>query len=145
MPIWFYIENAGEVVANDVRLEGQLDDAGHFFQLRGETQMRQKPRREAFSYFPGGFTASTLSVEQVPGGWIMHGSIGKLQPKQQLVTRSCLFAGARHSGSAELDMKVFSDSPSSPVEEEMYIHVLTGNRTLSLEDLRDLANADGDG
>jgi hypothetical protein len=144
MPIWFYAENAGEVVANDVRLEGQLDDAERLFTLRDATRMRQRPRKETFPYIPTGFTASALSVEQTPDGWIIHGSFGKLQPKQVLVARSCLFVGARHTGMATLDVKMFADNLTSPKREEMSVHVLATHRALSFQDLCDLADASGD-
>lgn len=137
----FAVSNAGNVVADDVRLEITVKDPTEELILRDVTAMPEEPSSDLVpTRVPKALLNPDIRVQRSPHSWIVSAQLGKIQPKASAETNSGLFVGARIPREIGLAVKVFADNLPSPRPCDLVVKVEPKTLEVPVEKLIELAN-----
>jgi hypothetical protein len=120
----FLVKNSGRTVAQDVRLQCELEVAHSDLLVADASMMAERPsakRLISLTSVSNTITNPDISVRRGAGKWLIDASIGKIQPQGHAHTESGLYI----TGNALLRVKISADNLPSPVSKELIVSVVS--------------------
>jgi hypothetical protein len=119
-PVGFAVKNAGNAVANNVRLEIQVDDNSKEYLFL--ERLPEEPSKTTMPVVKNNlWFQDFVGIKQRGNSWLIHVRFGHIQPGQVTEDECSFYFGASRSGVLKFDGVVFSDQTPEPIRFPMSI------------------------
>ena len=132
------LETTGTSVVHDAIVGIELDDPKREYELIASGDTPEVPQRETISALS--FASRTtvdrdVFVEKKGDTWKVDCDFGKIRPGSKVGLIDDLLIGSRTVGELHLHGKVFGDNIAIPISVSFGLHLLTGSRPLTVEEI----------
>jgi len=136
------VNNIGRAVANDVRMECEVD-LGTGLLLSDSSVFPRYPRtgHSMLTEIPRGVVevSRDVWVQRWDDRAVAHADLGKIQAGSEAWTSNRLFVGAKHTGQYTVTARVFCDELSEPIEHAVAFDIEVGEEDADIARLEELA------
>lgn len=139
--VGFYICNDSGGVAIDVNVQLRIFDKSKIISILTKTQLSSTPNKgQQFGIDRTIMTAMTSNVNQIKINrisdyYLVTIKFDKVQPKQTIYSAESLYIGANAITTALVDVTVYSDNLSEPIQDNLSIEIEAENRSVSYKQI----------
>lgn len=133
------VKNSGTIAARDVKVIFNVRNEDKSYIACKLNDLPNKPQKSK-NHLPVLHSYNTIrkdpdiSVKNIPQGWRLTCYLGKVQPKDMVITTDCFCIGSLISQSIRLEVQVFSDDLPEPKQEALIIDFDVEERLFSVND-----------
>jgi hypothetical protein len=139
LPVWFALHNAGDVTAQDVRIELRVNGATAGVHVLDRDQYPEEPVAEInhFAIVPPrhDWSSPQFRVEQRHGVWIIEGSTAKVQPKATVWFADPVYIGAETSRTVDVETTIYADNLAVPIQQRLQLQIESSTSDVTLLDI----------
>jgi hypothetical protein len=143
-PIYLAIENSGNLVARDVRIELQIDDQRPCISILDNSNVKKVPK-SSYSNLnipqpinPEIFSEPKqyLRSEKIDDHWLIEAGVHKVQPKSISWLKLPFYFAAKEAHKFSIKVNICSDDLAEPSTKTLLIENKVTNKDASLEDIK---------
>ena len=130
------IRNSGSIPARDVKVIFEIASNNGVFVLSSD-KIPKKPKSDSLS---SAFMRSAshgipdIDIKKVPAGWRITCQLGKIQPKDTVITKDYFCVGSCTSNLVQIRGQIFSDDLPEPKKEILEIEMEVEDRVFTVND-----------
>lgn len=133
-PVGFAVKNVGNAVANNVRLEMQVDDSSkEYLFLECLPEEPSKTAMPVVTPLHDIFPQDAHVIKQYPNSWLIKVLFGNVQPGQVTEDECSFYFGASRSSVLKFDGVIFSDEIPEPIRFPMSITIDATEKDVDIE------------
>lgn len=135
----FYVYNAGNVLAQDVRVELVIHDPESSLIFLDSSDMPDEPSPSSLmARVPHPVINQDVNVQHSSDNYVITANLGKVQPKASAHTTCGLFVGSRQPAKIDIAARLFADNLPAPRECILKLILKPRSESLSVEKLLDM-------
>lgn len=145
-PIFLSVENSGNLVARDIRIELLISDPDSVISLLDDSNVTDVPRSSYSNLslhqpaYPKTFTEPKqyLNCQKIEHSWLVEAGVHKVQPKSTAWLKLPFYFGATKPKEFTIKGSIFSDDLPEPSNKTLLIDHNVESRNVTLEGIKEL-------